>query len=120
MVEIYINESKAIFEIKGWHKIWTLKNRIEIPLENIKSIVKDSTRKKGLWKGWRLPGTQIPGIIIAGSFYLNGKWNFWDVTQKDKTVVVALKNERYHELVIDVANPVQTINLIEDKIKKSN
>ena len=59
-----------------------------------------------------MPGTSIPGVITAGTFYQNGKRVFWDVHHPENTIVIELHDERYDELIVEVANPeiaVQTI-----------
>ena len=53
-----------------------------------------------------MPGTQIPGIIIAGSYLRDGRWTFWDVRGAgDNAIEVDLVGVRYQRLVIDVADP---------------
>jgi hypothetical protein len=48
-----------------------------------------------------MPGTNVPGVITAGTFYQDGKRVFWDVHHPEKTVVIDLHDERYNELVVD-------------------
>jgi hypothetical protein len=38
------------------------------------------------FRGLRMPGTHLPGVIIAGSYYYyqQGKWAFWDVHDMKK------------------------------------
>ncbi len=53
-----------------------------------------------------MPGTQIPGVIVAGSYLQGGRWTFWDVRGSgDNAIEVELVGVRYHRLVIDVADP---------------
>jgi hypothetical protein len=35
-----------------------------------------------------MPGTNIPGVLTAGTFYQDGKRVFWDVHNPDNTVVI--------------------------------
>ena len=41
-----------------------------------------------------MPGTNIPGVLTAGTFYQHGKRVFWDVHNPDNTVVIELKDEQ--------------------------
>jgi len=45
-----------------------------------------------------MPGTNIPGVITAGTSYQDGKRIFCDVHRPKNTVVIELKDERYNEL----------------------
>jgi hypothetical protein len=54
------------------------------------------------WKALRLPGTAIPGLITAGSYYTDRGWEFWYVTRGRRAypVTVSLKGQRYDRLVL--------------------
>jgi len=52
-----------------------------------------------------MPGTNITGVLTAGTFYQDGKRVFWDVHNPENTVVIALKGERYNDLIVEVADP---------------
>lgn len=67
----------------------------------------------GWWHGLRIPGTNIPGVLTAGTFYQDGKRVFWDVHNPDNTVVIELKDERYNELIVEVADPKAAMELVK-------
>jgi hypothetical protein len=52
-----------------------------------------------------MPGTYVPGILIAGTYYKGGERFFWDVRKRQNTIVVELAGEPYHKLVIEVEDP---------------
>lgn len=112
MAEISIENDALIVSIKGVHKLYTFKNRIEVPMRNVRGATVDPGIAKD-WKGIRAPGTHIPGLVIGGSFFSDGERTFWDVTDESLAVVIALGNEEYDRLVIGVDEPrkaVETIN----------
>jgi len=57
-----------------------------------------------------------PGVIVAGTFHQDGKRVFWDVHNKDKAVVIELKDDTYQRLVIEVDDPRATVELIEGAV----
>lgn len=109
MVAVRVKHDSAVFEVLGWHKFWALRSRIEVPLAHIRAVRKDRSVIRG-WTGWRLPGTYVPGIIIAGTYYRGGKKRFYDVCNPERAIVVELENEPYHELIVEVRNPLTTID----------
>jgi len=111
MVTVVREDDRVIFEIRGLHKLWALKSRLEIPWSNIRGARKDASIVHG-WKGLRAPGTHVPGLITAGTFHLAGRRIFWDVCDPDKTVVVDLDDEDYSQLVIEVGDPDGVIGLL--------
>ena len=115
MVEITIADGTACFDVQGWDKLWSLKSRLEIPMAHIRGCRVDPSVARGWWHGIKAPGTNLPGVITAGSFYQQGKRVFWDVHDPERTVVVELSDERYDELIIEVANPADAIRLLQSQ-----
>ncbi|MEP6991944.1 MAG: hypothetical protein ABJA80_13515 [bacterium] len=105
MVEITIEAERVQFEVKGWDRLWSLRSQLEIPLEHIRAVRIDPAPARGWWHGFRLPGTQIPGLLTAGTFYQDGDWVFYDVHDPEHTIVLELDHEHYRRLVIEVADP---------------
>jgi hypothetical protein len=97
----------------GADKLWSLKSSLEIPLVHIAGVRADQEVARGWWHGIRLPGTQLPGVITAGTFYQDGKRVFWDVHHPEKTIVIDLHDEKYNQLIVEVADPQVAIGLIE-------
>ena len=63
-----------------------------------------------------MPGTNLPGIITAGTFYLDGKRVFWDIRHLEKTIVIDLHDEQYNELVVEVNDPDAAVQLIQNAL----
>ncbi len=96
----------------GADQLWAFKSSLEIPLRHVAGIRADPSVAHGWWHGWKMPGTSVPGVITAGTFYQDGKRVFWDVHHPDNTVVIELHDERYSELIVEVANPEITVQTI--------
>src|SRR5579871_6753175 len=109
MVEIAIADGTAHFRVHGWDKLWSFKSELEIPLAHIRHVSADPTIARHWWHGIKAPGTSVPGVITAGTFYQHGKRVFWDVHDPEKTIVVELSDERYDELIVEVASPAQAV-----------
>ncbi|CAN5278524.1 hypothetical protein BH09GEM1_BH09GEM1_45890 [soil metagenome] len=109
MVDISIENGRVHFDVQGWDKLWALHSRLEIPVEHIHTVRIDPEPAKGWWHGLRLPGTQIPGLLTAGTFYQDGDWVFYDVHNPENTIVLELDHEHYKRLVIEVADPAASV-----------
>lgn len=112
MVKVAIQDELVIFDIIGLHKLWSLKNRITVPRKHIVKAHADLAAFPWWKKGWRIPGTHIPFVITAGTYYYRGTKNFWDVVKERNAIVVELKNESYNNLIIEVENPKETLALL--------
>ena len=116
MVNVIVRGDRVRFEVEGWDQLWALKSQLEIPLAHIRGVRADPEPARGWWHGLRLPGTQIPGLLTAGSFYQSGGFVFYDVHDPERTVVIELDHEHYQRLVIEVANPADVVTTLRSAI----
>lgn len=112
MVDLQIEEGKLTIHVRGADKLWSFKSSLEIPLAHIAGIRADADVARGWFHGLRMPGTSLPGVITAGTFYQDGQRVFWDVHHPENTVVINLHDERYNELVVEVADPQAAVALV--------
>jgi hypothetical protein len=98
--------------VRGADKLWAFKSSLEIPLAHIAGVRADADVARGWWHGIRMPGTNLPGVITAGTFYQDGNRVFWDVHDPEKTIVIDLHDERYNKLVVEVSDPQMAVSLI--------
>jgi hypothetical protein len=67
-----------------------------------------------------VPGTDLPHVVMAGSFlFLDGEHAFWDVHDPERTVVIELDHERFTKLVLEVEDPQATAAAINTAIAGS-
>jgi hypothetical protein len=116
MVTLSIEGDRVRFEVVGWDKLWALKSQLEIPLAHIASVRADAEPARGWFHGLRLPGTEIPGLITAGTFYSRDGAVFFDIHNPDNAVVIELNHEHYRRLVIEVEDPSATVAMLTSAI----
>ena len=116
MVDLAVAEGKLILHIRGADQLWAFKSSLEIPLVHIAGVRAEPETARGWYHGIKMPGTNVPGVITAGTFYQDGKRVFWDVHNPEKTIVVDLHDERYNELVIEVGDPDAAVKLIQNAL----
>lgn len=116
MVDVTISEGKLYLHVQGADKLWAFKSSLEIPLQHIAGIRADPEAARGWYHGIRLPGTNLPGVLTAGTFYEDGKRVFWDVHNPENTIVIDLHDEKYNQLIVEVASPQAAIELIQASV----
>jgi hypothetical protein len=114
MVQIEKEGDNFVFEIIGLHKLWALKSRLTIPAAHILKVYADKEKNAWVW-GLRMPGTQIPGIITAGTYIVKDGTIFCDVMDVSNTIIVELYDEFYKKLVIEVEDPQKAIEMLTPK-----
>ncbi len=119
MVDITLEGSTVVFTVQGWHKLWALRSRLEIPLAHVAGVHTDASPKMGWFQGLKVAGTDVPNVFRAGTFYQDGGWVFWDVRHADKVIVVELHDERYQKLVVEVDSPAAEIRKLQQALAAS-
>lgn len=113
-MDLSIAEGKLTLHVRGADKLWSFKSSLEIPLVHISGVRVDTEAARGWFHGIRMPGTNVPGVITAGTFYQDGKRVFWDVHHPENTIIIDLHDERYNQLIVEVDDPATAINLIKN------
>jgi hypothetical protein len=116
MVDLSVSNGNLTLHVRGADKLWAFKSSLEIPLQHVAAIRADPEIARGWFHGVRMPGTNIPGVITAGTFYQHGERVFWDVHNPENTVVITLKDERYNELIVEVADPQLTVEVVRGQL----
>src|SRR5580704_10125930 len=118
MVEISIQDGSLVCEVEGAHKFWACKSRLTIPLEHVQGATVRSEETQSWWHGWKMIGTDLPGVFAAGVFKLNGKWVVWDVRNPENAIEIDLSDDAYSSLLVEVENPEATVALIQSAMRK--
>jgi len=115
-VELSVAEGKLTLHVRGADKLWAFKSSLEIPLVHIAGVRADPKIARGRWHGIGIPGTNLPRVITAGTFYQDGKRVFWDVHDPENTVAIDLHDERYNQLIVEEADPDAAVELIQSAL----
>ncbi|MBV6627892.1 MAG: hypothetical protein KI793_34045 [Rivularia sp. (in: Bacteria)] len=86
---------KEQFLAVRFHKLWN------IPLSHIKQTT--TTAPLTTWKELRSPGTCIPGLVKAGTYYTPRGKEFWLANyQKGNYLTIELEDENYKRIIMTV------------------
>jgi len=113
MAKIEITPTSLVVHIEGFDRILALicgvaggvRARLEVPLEHVAGVDASVPEAHRFWKGWTIVALSLPGSVTVGRLFHRGEWNFWDVRNPDKAIVVHLHDEHYAQLVIGVDDP---------------
>jgi len=119
MAEIELSPQGLVVHMTGADRLWALKSRLEIPLAHVTGAQPAAAEAEGWLHGLRLGGTHVPGVLSAGRFYQHGELVFWDVHDPTKAIAIALTDERYTRLVVQVENPTVTLAALARVLKAS-
>jgi hypothetical protein len=90
----------------GLVRLWALSSGVDVPVTSI-SDVGVSTRSeipRGA-RGFKAPGTHLPGVMTAGTFRTREEKALWMVGRSDKVLVIELHGEPYRHVIVQVEDP---------------
>ena len=75
-MKFLIDSHSLVIELQGFEVMWALKARVTVEKSDI--MAAEYLEVFRGWRKWelRLPGTGIPGVLIAGSFWTDEGWDF--------------------------------------------
>ena len=115
MVEISIEGDTLIVEVQGLHKLWALKSSLRVPLAHVESVRHDPERATRVFPGLRVPGTHIPAVYTAGTYYQSDfRPDFWTVRSPERAIVIQCRDgAAYDEIIVEVEDPDATVERIQ-------
>lgn len=75
-MRINIDENNIRVELHGREQIWAFRAKIVIPRKNITALRFEKSFKEWRKIEVRMPGTSVPGHLLAGSYWTDKGWDF--------------------------------------------
>ncbi len=116
MAAISIEAGVLTARFRGLHMFWTLRRRLDVPLEHVVDARMDPALAASS-PGWRLLGAEFPGVVVAGRFINDGERAFWDLRHPNNAVVIELRGEGYKRLVLEVREPEKVVDAIHRALR---
>ncbi len=86
--------------LEWWEKILAVHGSLKIPITHIMSA--HIGQPPPTWKEARCPGTFLPGVIKAGTYYSKRGKEFWCVTRGKDALRIELRGEGFSRLVLGI------------------
>jgi hypothetical protein len=99
-MNIVIDKDVIRIELSSLEKILSFHNSFKIPISQIREI--STGLLPPTWKEIRAPGTAIPGLTKAGTYYTFRGKEFWMLKKNDKPVRIELNNNKLKRLILGV------------------
>jgi hypothetical protein len=118
MVDVTIDGDRVLFHVEGLHQLWAFRSRLEVPLAHVISVEINHEQVGNWWHGFKLLGTEMPGMLGAGTFVYHGQMVFWDVRDPSRTIIISLEHEFYKKLIVEVADPPATTAMLQASLRR--
>ena len=99
-MKLHIDNTSLTIHLDWQERLWAfhLGPTIEIPVAHICQV---STAKPTMeWYTLRAPGTALPGLFVAGTYYTKRGREFWYMTRNPQFLVLDLTDHYYKRIVL--------------------
>jgi hypothetical protein len=99
-MQLSIEANQLKIELTPMERFWAVHagKTITIPLDQIQQVTTDAPQTN--WKELRSPGTFVPGIIKAGTYYQDRVRSFWYTKPKTPLLTLELSPEAYYRKIV--------------------
>lgn len=120
MVIVTVDGDVLDVQVQGSHKLWALKSSLRIPLADVRDVRRDPERARRFFPGFKVPGTHIPFVYTAGTFYQGDfRPDFWTVRNAENAIVIQCGDQAaYDEIIVEVEDPDATVDRIRAALPK--
>lgn len=103
-MQLSLNQSQLVIQMEWYEQLlaFTLHNPIVVPLDHLLQVTTEEPASR--WTDLRAPGTHLPGVIKAGTYYTRQGREFWYATVDHQFLVLELREEPYQKIVLTVEN----------------
>jgi hypothetical protein len=112
MVDIDVEGQYLVVRVRGFSRVWALRRRIRVPLASIRAANVAPDAVHGMWKGLRMPGTHLPNLIVAGTYYKQGERRFYDVRRGGPAIELELEGASYDRIIVQVRDADDAVRRI--------
>ena len=101
-MKLYLTNNRLTIELEWYEQLWavTLERRMHIALDRSERV--STAEPQSDWAAIRAPGTFLPGVIKAGTYYSKTGKEFWYVTTDRDYLTLELHDEPYRRIVITI------------------
>jgi hypothetical protein len=105
-------------EFPGWDAVWTLRRRVDLPLATVTGVQVESRAAALAAKPLlRMPGTELPGVIVAGTYRSpRSRPQLWCVRRARAVLTIDLADPApFGRIVLEVPDPAATARDLQAK-----
>jgi len=111
-------ESAALtVELGALERVCAVHGSLHIPLQQIDRASDEVPARR--WAEVRAPGTYIPGLIKAGTYWWPGRKEFWFVTRGRSPLTLHLRGGPYTAVVLGVDDASGWVRRINERLATS-
>lgn len=100
MASIEVRDGRIDIHLSISEEVLALHGALHIPLRHVIGVSAEPV-PPAAWRGVRI-GTNVPGVVVAGTFYTAEGAVFYDMRHGDRCVTIELADDRFKRVVVEL------------------
>lgn len=99
-MHLHLTTDQLVIELTGTERLWAFHvgKTIMVPLSHIRQVSTEAPQ--GHWSDLRAPGTFMPGVIKAGTYYTRNGREFWYAINTPHFLTLNLSEKEYYKRIV--------------------
>lgn len=89
LASVTVEGPDVVVRPSGWAAFWSLRRSVRFPVSSVRAVRVGVPRREAP-RGFRSPGTALPGVMVAGTMRTFSARRFWLVGRAPAVTVVEL------------------------------
>ena len=102
MARIEITTNRLVIRMSLRDRLLALRGDVVVPLARVRDASPRPIEAFARFHGHLFTGTNLPGIVIAGTFLADSGWTFYDVHDPNRTIRIDVDHYFYRRLIVQV------------------
>lgn len=102
-MKLCVEKDVLKIRLSAVEKILSMHGSLAVNLRDIVSVGTDMPKQT--WKEVRAPGTFLPGLVKAGTYYSGRGREFWCLFRGRQPLRIELRNNSYRRFILGVDSP---------------
>jgi hypothetical protein len=109
-MRVITQADQVVLKFEGIEQLYAFCRQLVVVRDQISSITFEPVFKDWQKIEFRAPGSFLPGVILAGSFYTSNGWDFiyglkprgWTRPVLEKVLVITTTKRRYRRIIVSI------------------
>jgi hypothetical protein len=117
-MKLNLENGNLTIDLEWYEQLWavTLERQMRIPLDHVHRVT--TAEPESNWAEIRAPGTFLPGVIKAGTYYTNQGKDFWYVTTDKNYLTLELHHEPYRRVIMTIPDNISWCDTLLTQLRQ--
>lgn len=114
MAEVEVVGGQVRVTVRGAaNRALAFRGHLEVPLDHVAGVHRYGADDTGHFRGVRVPGANLPGVVTAGTYRGPGGKAFYAIHKGDKAVVIECRDDYWERIVVEVDEPDALVHRLQ-------